>query len=235
MGMLQTCLSDVPPVGPLQAERGDSPAPRQSNSGGIVARRALGKEWAVVQQAIAGDPHAQEHLFARHTGRLYRTAFALLHHKEDAEDAVQDGLYKAYTNLRSFQGRSSFSTWLTRIVINLALMTRRKKSTCLDASLDEILGSQREQLPHGVVDARPDPEKAYAAIETNALFEQHVRQLPPTLQTAFRLRAINGLSTRKSSHALGIPATAFKSRIYRARRKPACVLPALSSYGIQGI
>ncbi|MGD0470797.1 MAG: sigma-70 family RNA polymerase sigma factor [Terriglobales bacterium] len=224
MGMLQTCLSDVPPVGPLQAERGDSPAPRQSNSGGIVARRALGKEWAVVQQAIAGDPHAQEHLFARHTGRLYRTAFALLHHKEDAEDAVQDGLYKAYTNLRSFQGRSSFSTWLTRIVINSALMTLRRRRVRPEASLDEILESQPGRLARGVVKARPDPEKICAAIQIHALVEGQVDQLPAAMRAAFRVAGMDGLSARESSQALGISVGAFKSRIHWARRKLACRL-----------
>jgi RNA polymerase sigma-70 factor (ECF subfamily) len=61
----------------------------------------MGKELAVVQQAIAGNADAQDYLFASHAGRLYRTAFAVLHNKEDAEDALQDGMCKAYTSLRS--------------------------------------------------------------------------------------------------------------------------------------
>ena len=83
----------------------------------------------MIQQALGGDLRAQKHIFSCYTGKLYGTAFAILRNKEDAEDAVQDGLCKAYRKLRSFQGRSSFSTWLTRIVINSALKTRRKKNT----------------------------------------------------------------------------------------------------------
>jgi RNA polymerase sigma-70 factor (ECF subfamily) len=177
------------------------------------------KDWAVVQEAIAGNADAQEHLFARHTRRLYRIVFALLHNKEDAEDALQDALCKAFTSLPSFQGRSSFSTWLTRIVINSALMARRRRSAHPEASLDEILDGQPEQLPYGAVDARPDPEKLCAANELNALVEEHVSQLPPALQAAFRLHAISGHSGPHSSKALGISASAFKSRICRARRK----------------
>jgi RNA polymerase sigma-70 factor, ECF subfamily len=197
---------------------------RQLNSDKTGAPRGACKEWAIVQQAIAGNADAHEHLFARQTGALYRAAFALLRNKEDAEDALQDGLCKAYTSLRSFQGRSSFSTWLTRIVINSALMTRRKKRFHPDVSLDEILDSQRERLPQGVVDARPDPEKIFAAIEINALVEKHVRQLPPRLRAAYRLRATNSLSAAESSQVLGIPASAVKSQISRARRSLVCGL-----------
>ena len=202
----------------------DSRASRQLNSDRSITSREMGKNGAVIQQAITGNADAQDHIFASHTGRLYRTAFRVLRNREDAEDALQDGLCKAYTSLHSFQGRSSFSSWLTRIVINAALMIRRKKNAHPEASLDEILDSQPERFPHGAVDPRPDPEKVYAAIEINALVEEHIRQLTPALQAAYRLRTINGLSAAESSQALGIPASAIKSRIFRARRKLAkCV------------
>jgi RNA polymerase sigma-70 factor (ECF subfamily) len=183
----------------------------------------MGEEPAVVQRALAGDAHAQEQLFARHTGRLYRTALALLHNKEDAEDAVQDGICRAYTNLRVFQGRSSFATWLTRIVINSALMTLRRRRVHPEASLDEILECQ-SSLPRGVVNARPDPEQICVTAQINELVEEHVRQLPASLRTAFRLAVRNGLSAAESSQTLGISVSAFKSRIFWARRKVMCGL-----------
>ena len=170
--MLQAPSSNVRPrarapepfvkVRRVRPVRIDSGASTQLNSDKASAPRKAGKEWAIVQQAIAGNADAQEHLFARYTSKLYRTAFALLNNKEDAEDALQDCLLKAFTSLPPFQGRSSFSTWLTRIVINSALMTRRKKSFHPKASLDEILESESAQLPLGVVDPKPDPEKIYA-------------------------------------------------------------------------
>jgi len=202
----------------------NSGASRQLSFHRTAAPRVMSKEWAVVQQAIAGNADAQEHLFAPHAGKLYQIAFALLHNKEDAEDALQDGLCKAFISLRSFQGRSSFSTWLTRIVINSALMTRRRKSAHPEASLDEILHTQPERFPQGAVDAQPDPENTCAALEFYALVEEHVRQLPPALQMAFRLRAMKGLSDAESSKALGIRANAFRSRFLRARRKLVCGL-----------
>jgi RNA polymerase sigma-70 factor (ECF subfamily) len=230
----QACSHGVlPMVGaaqfPEEVRRGtpgriDLCAARHLNSHRRAAPRHLDKDWAVVQQALAGNADAQEHLFAPHSRKLYRIAFGLLHNKEDAEDAVQDGLCKAFTSLRSFQGRSSFSTWLTRIVINSALMARRRKRFHSEASLDEILDGHPEQLPRGIAKERPDPERIYAENEIQALIEEHVRQLPPTLQVAFRLQAINGLSVTESSQALGIRANAFKSRVSRARSRLAYAL-----------
>jgi RNA polymerase sigma-70 factor (ECF subfamily) len=183
----------------------------------------MGEESAVVQRALAGDAHAQEQLFVRHSGRLYRTALALLHNKEDAEDAVQDGICRAYINLRFFQGRSSFATWLTRIVINSALMMLRRKRVHPEASLDEILEGQ-SWLPRAAVNAGPDPEQICATAQINELVEQHVRQLPASLRTAFRLAVRRGLSAAESSQSLGISVSAFKSRIFWARRKVICGL-----------
>jgi RNA polymerase sigma-70 factor, ECF subfamily len=234
MGTQQTYLSNVlPPVGVRQflleelegkPSRNPSRASERPVSEGSIPERAHGEEWAVVQQAIAGNADAQKRLFTGHADRLHRVAFALLRNKEDAEDAVQDGLCRAYTGLRSFQGRSSFSTWLTRIVINSALMFRRRKSVRPEASLEMILDGHLESVPEAVADTRPDPESLYATIEVNAIIEKHVRRLRPTLQAAFRLGAIDGLSAAESSRALGVSVSTFKSRIFRARRQLATML-----------
>src|SRR5215469_15114647 len=91
-----------------------------------------------IEQAMAGDSAAQGRLFRTHTPRLYRVAFKVLRNKEDAEDAVQDGWYSSYSKLHTFEGRSSLSTWLTRIVINSALMIRRRNKHQFLISLDEV-------------------------------------------------------------------------------------------------
>jgi RNA polymerase sigma factor (sigma-70 family) len=192
---------------------------RRKDSERSVAPAKIGNEWADVQQAIAGNCDAQERLFARHLKRLYRTAFALLHNKEDAEDALQDGLLSAYASLRYFQGRSSFSTWLTRIVINSALMARRKNGTRPEASLDELLENRPDWVLNAVVDGRPDPENTCAVDEVDAILHKQVLRLSPPLRAAFRLRAMGGLSTAESCRVLGVAASAFKSRICRAREK----------------
>lgn len=140
---------------------------------------------------------------------------------------MQDGLCSAYAKLHSFQGRSSLSTWLTRIVINSALMIRRKKGAHPEASLEAILESKPRKLPD-IIDARPDPEKICAAIEVNALLQRHALQLTPRLRAALRVSARSGLSCQEAGQALGIAGSAFKARLVRARRKLADVLQGSS-------
>jgi RNA polymerase sigma-70 factor (ECF subfamily) len=191
---------------------------------GKAASTLIGKDWDLVQLAIAGNAGAQEQLFKTHTPRLFRTAFAVLRNKEDAEDAVQDSWYRAYRNLGSFQGRSAFSTWLTRIAMNSALMRRRRKKVRTEASLDEILDNHSESILDRAVDERPNPEQACLAIEVKALIEGQIRELPPGMRGAFRLREVEGFSATETVEALGIHNSALKSRLSRARQRLAGAL-----------
>ena len=183
----------------------------------------------LIRQAIAGNPLAQNQLFKTHTPRLYRTVFAILRNREDAEDAIQESWYKAYANIDSFRGRAAFSTWLTRIAINSALMLRRRKSIRVEASLDDILDKKPEPIFDKTVDAPPNPEEIYAARELNGLVEDQIRELPPRIQAAFRLRKIEEFSITEAVQALGIREAALKSRVSRARRKVARGLRKLLS------
>lgn len=191
--------------------------PEPPPSEAVPASNPSSNEWVLVQQAIAGDRNILDHLFTIHAARLHRTAFNILRNKEDAQDAVQNGLHNAFASLRSFRGKSSFSTWLTRIVINSALMIGRRKTSRREASLDEILDNQPDWLQKRMVDTRPNPEESRAATEIHELVDQQIQQLPPGLRAAFRLYAVDDLSAADTTKALGIRGGAFKSRISRAR------------------
>ena len=147
---------------------------------------------------------------------MYRLALRLLRRKEEAEDAVQDGLLLAYKNLSSFQGRSLFSTWLTRIVVNAALVRMRRKRARPEYFLQEI--SPEERFPAGdVVDSRPDPEQECAYLETRNLLNGALEELSPSIRSAFQLRELQDLSNSEAAEVSGIQIGAFKSRISRAR------------------
>src|SRR3989475_3304608 len=88
---------------------------------------------SLIRGALRGDPDALETLFARNNTALYQTALRLLGNPEDAKDALQEGLLSAYRNLRRFEGRSQFSTWLMRIVINAALMRSEEHTSELQS------------------------------------------------------------------------------------------------------
>jgi RNA polymerase sigma-70 factor, ECF subfamily len=173
---------------------------------------------ALVRRAIAGDSKAQTQLFATHTPMLYRIAFKVLRNRENAEDAVQDTWCRAYSKLHTFEGRSSLSTWLTRIAINSALMIRRRNKRLFEVSLNEASDDEKPPLLD-LVDDGPTPEEACRFAEMNELLAHQIHSLPSRTRKAFLLRGADGFTTSESIELLGISKSAFKSRVRRARRR----------------
>src|SRR5437879_9732939 len=120
-------------------------------------------EEKLIRAGQRGDHQAVETLFRRYQRPLFQTALRVLGNAEDAEDALQDGMLSAYRNLRRFEGRSQFSTWLTRIVINAALMRRRSAKSRPALSLDET--PREDELPAAerFADDGPNPEQGCAS------------------------------------------------------------------------
>src|SRR5437660_8070590 len=114
---------------------------------------------SLIRGALRGDPDALETLFARNNTALYQTALRLLGNPEDAKDALQEGLLSAYRNLRRFEGRSQFSTWLMRIVINAALMRLRSQRSRPAVSIDQPTGETDLTIAEQLADPSPDPEQ----------------------------------------------------------------------------
>lgn len=187
---------------------------------------ALHKEWKIVQRAIAGDSEPLAALFARERPRLYRTAFAVLHNREDAEDALQIGYLSAYTNLASFAGRSKFSTWLTRIVLNAALMHRRKLRVFPQLSLDETVAGNPAPWADRLIDPHPDPEQVCAQTETRDMVDRELNHLSPLLRSTFQLRFIADFSAPEAAELQSLNLSAAKSRASRARQQVARLLSA---------
>ena len=174
-------------------------------------------EQRLIRLGLKGNQAALEALFARHSGALYQSALKLLGNPEDAEDALQEGMLSAFKNLRRFEGRSKFSSWLTRIVINAALMRLRSQRAHRTVSADEPLGEAESTLAEQLADPAPDPERLYARKELRRLLDRNLTELPPDMRTAVLLRDIEGLSTQEAAEALGVPENTLKSRLHRAR------------------
>jgi RNA polymerase sigma-70 factor, ECF subfamily len=184
-----------------------------------VAVEVQGSEEKLIRAGQSGDHEAVEMLFRRYQRPLFQTALRVLGNTEDAEDALQDGLLSAYRNLRRFEGRSQFSTWLTRIVINAALMRRRSAKARPAVSLDET--PREDELPatERFADDGPTPEQVLANTEIREMISENLDELSPLLRTAFVLREVQGYSTGEAAKKLGVTENTLKARLWRARHQ----------------
>ena len=178
-----------------------------------------GSEEKLIRAGQRGDHQAVETLFRRYERPLFQTALRVLGNTEDAEDALQDGLLSAYRNLKRFEGRSQFSTWLTRIVINAALMRRRSAKARPAISLDEP--PREDELPAAerFADDGLTPEQVFANTEIREMLSENLDQLSPLLRTAFVLREVQGYSTGEAAKKLGVTENTLKARLWRARHQ----------------
>jgi RNA polymerase sigma-70 factor, ECF subfamily len=178
-----------------------------------------GSEEKLIRAGQRGDHQAVETLFRRYQRPLFQTALRVLGNTEDAEDALQDGLLSAYRNLKRFEGRSQFSTWLTRIVINAALMRRRSAKARPAISLDEP--PREDELPatERFADDGLTPEQVFANTEIREMLSENLDQLSPLLRTAFVLREVQGYSTGEAAKKLGVTENTLKARLWRARHQ----------------
>lgn len=172
----------------------------------------------MLRSALAGDREALGRLLSGLADQLYYVAFRVLYSHEEAEDAVQDGLLAATKNLKTFHGRAQFSTWLTRVVINAALMRRRKIHAHTTTSTDQPISDESEVcMAAKIADPGPDPEQVYAREEQFTIINQWFETLPSSYRTALRLRNVEGMTTQEAAEALRVSEGTLKSRLHRAR------------------
>ena len=174
----------------------------------------------LASRIAARDVAAVRLVTARNNQRLFRTAWSILKDRSEAEEAVQDGYMKAFDAIESFAGRSSLSTWLTRIVVNEALSRRsraQKRSRLLNQESVLVLEEYREKLMAGSV--TQSPEKVLMRRQIAKLLEAAIARLPDTFRPVFVLREIEGLSVEDTAETLQIPEETVKTRLHRARRR----------------
>jgi RNA polymerase sigma-70 factor, ECF subfamily len=168
----------------------------------------------------ARDPYAVRLITARNNQRLFRTAWSILKSRADSEDAVQSAYLAAFAAIADYEGRSSLSTWLTRIVINEALGRKRaarRRLARLDGGSVAVLDEYREKLMRGSVTALPDGSLAREQIRR--MLEEAIARLPDPFRLVFVLREIEGLSVEEAAETLGIAPATVKTRHFRARRR----------------
>ena len=172
----------------------------------------------LVVRAQAGDRDAFGRLVLQHKESISRVIFRITKNHEDAEDEVQETFLRAYRGLREFRGNSKFTSWLTRIAVNRALMCLRKRRH-RDISLDDAVEREGDSLNHDIPEWRPNPEQCYAQREAHLNLNEELTTLPHGLRTALILKHLYGYTMEDIAKRLGISVPAVKSRVLRARRR----------------
>jgi RNA polymerase sigma-70 factor, ECF subfamily len=165
-----------------------------------------------------GIVDALQEMFLASRPKFVGMAYSILRNKEDAEDAVQDAVLSAYVHLRNFEGRSAFTTWFTRIVLNAALMTLRKRTNSRISSLPEPSMSDETSWTERIPTPQPDPEMVCAEGETFQLIDVLLGKMSPVLRQSFTMTYYDELTSREACTLLGVSIGTFKSRVFRARR-----------------
>lgn len=170
----------------------------------------------LVRMAQAGDHSAFAELIARHQTSCLKLALSILRDRQDAEDEVQNALWKAFEHIGQFQQDARFSTWLTRIVVNQCLMRLRqgKRASFLyidQATIGDEVGTL--ELPDGC----QNPEEQLAQREAAKVLDREIHRIPPLLRNVFLLRDVQQMPMPNVAERLGISVAAAKSRLLRAR------------------
>ena len=173
----------------------------------------------LVVAARNGDEQAFENLFNRHRQKIFRVVLRYAHVHEDAEDIVQESFQKAFVYLHKFEGKSSFSTWLTRIAINESLMLLRHGRALREVSIDDHSEAEGSVASLEIPDSRQDPEASYLQRERARVLLSALKHLRPRMRRALELRELAEFSTQQTAEQMGLSVGAVKARIFHGRRK----------------
>jgi RNA polymerase sigma-70 factor (ECF subfamily) len=180
----------------------------------------------LIAAARAGNEEAFTELVKRHSSKVYGVSLKMLKNREDAEDNLQNALFKAYHNLDRFEGQSQFSTWLFRITINEALMKLRKQQFERKVTYSDSAHGDGENVEmFEIQDTRQDQEQEYISRELAA---KAMHGLSPSLKSTFVLHKAEGWTNRELAAAQGVTVETVKSRVFRARARLRRQLEALS-------
>ncbi|HXO45099.1 MAG TPA: sigma-70 family RNA polymerase sigma factor [Candidatus Cybelea sp.] len=200
----------------------------QQSDAGTEVRRALSDArmnhtQALVKRAQAGDQTAFARLVEPHMRKTFHVALRITRNREDAEDASQQTLLKAFANIKQFQGASQFSTWLTRIAMNEALMVMRKRRS-EDAHLtydtyDSDSGQRPNPIERICAADTAQPEVQYAKREHYEALREAIGGLRETLRVVVWMLGIEEHKSKDAAKILNLSQSAVKIRFSRARQE----------------
>lgn len=175
------------------------------------------REQELVRRVQAGETQLFYELVKPYERRIYTAAFAILRNEAEAEDAAQEAVLKAFTHIRQFRAEARFSTWLTQITVNEALMRRRKAHTAIMEPIGEHEEEDGTYTPRDFADWREIPSEVLEKKEIRQKLASAVATLAEKYREVFVLRDVQHLSIEETAEALGISRASVKTRLLRAR------------------
>ncbi len=186
---------------------------KMQNHGGELAGRT---DDELVLLSQEGDGAAFSELVKRHRSACAKLAYSILRDRQDAEDEVQNAMWKAFEHIRQFQRDAKLTTWLTRIVVNQCLMRLRKERRARFLYIDDTaIGDEVGTLE--LRDTRKGPDHELGREEIARVLRGEIRRIPPLLRNVFLLRDMQQMAMPEVAARLGISVAAAKSRLLRAR------------------
>jgi RNA polymerase sigma-70 factor (ECF subfamily) len=169
-------------------------------------------------EAQSGDQQAFGELCRRHSPMVRKRIFSIVRNQEDAEDALQDTLLRAYRHMDTFRRNCKFSTWLTSIGTNTALMILRKRKTRKEGNTDVLNDGSGAWEATEFVDLSLNPEGLHSRRQIILVMRQEIEKLRPTLRSMIEQHYGTECSLEESARALDISVGAAKSRLMRGRK-----------------
>jgi RNA polymerase sigma-70 factor (ECF subfamily) len=182
------------------------------------SQRPQASETQLVVSAQRGESAAYAELCRRHREKVFRTVLKIIGNVDDAEDVLQDAWMRGLIHIKSFEGRASFSTWMTRIAINSALAVLRKRRKRKEFSLDDSVDPDSTRLMQ-MRELSSNPEERCIEAEKQRLVRQAIRRLPSKLRNALEIRESQDGSMHELAMVAGVPVPTMKTRLLRARLK----------------
>ncbi|WP_026893778.1 sigma-70 family RNA polymerase sigma factor [Clostridiisalibacter paucivorans] len=174
------------------------------------------REHILIKKSIKGDIDAFEKLIEKHEKRAYNIALKMLKNPDDAMDVSQEALIKVYRYIKGFNEKSSFSTWLYRIVVNTCIDYLRKNKE-RHYSLDNPINTSEGEIKREVADDTSSPEKELEKTLNKELIHSSINKLEDIHKTVIILRDIEGFSYEEIAKILDCSLGTVKSRIKRGR------------------
>ena len=170
------------------------------------------EETKLVADAQTGDGQAFSALIGPHVRQAYHIALRITSNHEDAEDATQQALFKAFERIQQFKNQSRFSSWLFRITINEALMKIRKLRNKMRVPFDQVVETE-------FATSASHPEAIYAQEETRQFLQDAIDSLEGTSRAIVWVRGLDERDTKETAEILNMSAAAVKTRFWRARQQ----------------